>query len=81
MAAGAPVITSNTSCLPEITGGAALLIDPGSPGEIVSALTRVLESESLRDDLSARGRVQAARYRWSRCAEESLNFFKKVAGN
>lgn len=80
MAARTPVVTSNTSCLPEITGGAALLIDPRSPAELASALTRLLETESLRADLSARGRQQAERYRWTRCAEESLRFFRAVVG-
>jgi alpha-1,3-rhamnosyl/mannosyltransferase len=81
MAAGAPVVTSNTSCLPEITGGAALLIDPRSPAEIASALTRILESDSLRRELSVRGRQQAEKYRWARCAQESLHFFRAVAGS
>ena len=80
MAAGTPVLTSNTSCLPEIAGEAALLVDPRSPVEIASGLTRLLESESLRADLSARGRERASIFCWDRCAEESLQFFKTVAG-
>jgi len=81
MAAGAPVITSNTSCLPEIAGDAALLVDPRSAAEIASALARVLGSESLRADLTARGRVRAQLYRWEACAEQSLAFFQRVAGS
>jgi glycosyltransferase involved in cell wall biosynthesis len=80
MAAGTPVVTSNTSCLPEIAGDAAVLVDPRSPAEIGSALARVLESASLRAELSARGRERARRYNWDTCAEESLRFFRKVAG-
>jgi glycosyltransferase involved in cell wall biosynthesis len=80
MAAGTPVITSNTSCLPEITGGAALLVDPRSPAEIAAALTKLLESETLRRELAARGRERATVFRWDRCAEESLEFFRTVAG-
>jgi glycosyltransferase involved in cell wall biosynthesis len=78
MAAGVPVVTSNTSCLPEIAGDAALLADPRSPGEIAAALTRILESESVRADLSARGRARAQQYRWETCAEHSLEFFRKI---
>ena len=81
MAAGAPVITSNDSCLPEITGGAALLIDPRSASEIGSALERVLESADLRADLAARGRKRAERFRWETCATESLQFFRGIAGS
>jgi len=80
MAAGTPVVTSNTSCLPEITGGAALVADPRSPWEIASALERVLESPSLRAELAARGRERAGIFRWDRCAQESLQFFRSVAG-
>jgi len=80
MAAGVPVVTSNTSCLPEIAGDAALLADPRSPGEIEVQLTRVLEFGALRDDLSTRGRKHAQQYRWETCARQSLEFFRKVAG-
>src|SRR5208283_4773268 len=55
MAAGAPVITSNNSCLPEIVAGAAILLDPRSASEIAAALTRLFESESPRMELRARG--------------------------
>ncbi len=80
MAAGVPVLTSNNSCLPEVVGDAALLADPKSASEIRDGLTRLLESESLRGELAARGRERARLYRWDRCAEESLAFFHKVAG-
>jgi glycosyltransferase involved in cell wall biosynthesis len=80
MAAGAPVVTSNTSCLPEITGDAAALIDPRSPGEIAAALTRLLESPTLRTELSERGKHRAQSYRWETCATQSLEFFRRVAG-
>jgi glycosyltransferase involved in cell wall biosynthesis len=81
MAAGAPVLTSNNSCLPEIVGDAAVLIDPESPLEIASSLTRMLESESLLADLAARGRKRAELFRWEKCATESLQFFRSVHGS
>ena len=81
MAACVPVLTSNNSCLPEITGGAAILIDPKSAGEIASALTRMLESESVLADLAARGRMRADVFRWEKCATESLQFFRGVCGS
>jgi glycosyltransferase involved in cell wall biosynthesis len=80
MAAGVAVLTSNTSCLPEIAGDAALLVDPRSAAEITTALNRLLESESQRAELAQRGRARAERYRWERCAAESLQFFHRVAG-
>ena len=81
MAAGAPVITSNNSCLPEIVGDAAVLIDPRSAAEVAAALTRLFESESLRAGLAARGRIRAELFRWEKCATESLHFFRSVCGS
>ena len=81
MAAGTPVITSNNSCLPEVVGDAALLADARSPSEIAAAITRLLESESLRAQLSPRGRERAERFRWEHCAAQSLEFFRRVCGN
>ena len=60
MAAGVPVLTSNNSCLPEITGDAAILVNPMSAAGIAAAVTRMLESEPLLADLAARGRTRAA---------------------
>jgi alpha-1,3-rhamnosyl/mannosyltransferase len=80
MAAGTPVLTSNTSCLPEITGGAAALIDPHSVAEINAALTRLLESPEERARLSAAGRTRARDFQWPCCAEQSLEFFREIAG-
>jgi glycosyltransferase involved in cell wall biosynthesis len=80
MAAGVPVLTSNNSSLREIAGDAALLVDPKSPAEITSGLTRLLESESLRADLSTRGRQQAQQFRWETCATRSLDFFRRIGG-
>lgn len=81
MAAGAPVMTSNNSSLPEIVGDAAILIDPKSAAEMAAAMTRLFESESLRADLACRGRKRAELFRWEMCATESLHFFRSVCGS
>lgn len=80
MAAGVAVVTSNTSCLPEIAGDAALLADPRSAAEIACGLTRILESESLRKQMAKRGRERADQFRWEKCAARSLAFFRRIAG-
>jgi glycosyltransferase involved in cell wall biosynthesis len=80
MAAGAPVLTSNTSCLPEIVVDAALTVDPRSATEISSGLARLLESESLRERFTARARARAQNFKWETCAESSLAFFRRVVG-
>jgi alpha-1,3-rhamnosyl/mannosyltransferase len=78
MAAGVPVVTSNISSLPEIAGGAAELIDPRSARELRDALARLLSAPDQLARMAARGRERAARFRWSACAEASLDFFRKL---
>jgi alpha-1,3-rhamnosyl/mannosyltransferase len=75
MAAGVPVITSNSSCLPEVAGEAALFVDPKSESELRAALERLLDSAALRSELATQGRTRAAQYRWQECARRSLAFF------
>jgi glycosyltransferase involved in cell wall biosynthesis len=76
MAAGVPVVTSNTSCLPEVAGEGALLVDPRSPAEIQAALEKLLTSQSLREQLTTAGIARARQYRWDACACQSLEFFR-----
>ena len=76
MAAGVPVITSTTSCLPEVAGGGAMLVDPRSVSELRAALERVLESSDLREQLAAAGRERSKQYDWDECARRSLEFFR-----
>lgn len=70
MALGTPVITSNVTALPEVAGGAALLVNPDHAGEIAAAIRLVRENSDLAADLSRRGRARAAHFRWeTTCAE------------
>ena len=79
MAAGVPVITSNTSCLPEIAGQAALLVDPRSPADIQLAMEKLLISPELQQQLRTAGIARAqSEYRWEICARKSLEFFSRV---
>lgn len=80
MAAGVPVLTSNISALPEITGDAAELVDPLSVSEIAGGLKRLLLSPAMRESLAVDGKDRAQRYRWQKTAQRSLTFFRKVAG-
>jgi glycosyltransferase involved in cell wall biosynthesis len=80
MAAAVPAITSNVSSLPEVAGGAALLVDPRSVDALGSALRRMLLSPDLRAELSANGVRRAEQYRWDVCADRSWQFFERVAG-
>lgn len=78
MAQGCPVICSPTSSLPEVAGDAAMMIDL-RPGRYVDAMRELVKKPDLRKDLIARGRVQAGRFTWKRCAEETVAVYHKVA--
>jgi len=80
MAAGVPVITSNVSSMPEVAGGAALLVDPHSASELTAAIGRLLGDAQLRAELASRGLDRSRRFRWEESARQSLNFFRKVCG-
>jgi glycosyltransferase involved in cell wall biosynthesis len=81
MACGTPVVASNVACLPEIAGGAALLVDPLSVDAIADAMVRIAEDSSLRESLRARGLARAAHFSWRRAAEETLAIYRRVIGS
>jgi glycosyltransferase involved in cell wall biosynthesis len=79
LAAGCPVIASGVSSLPEVTGEAALIVDPRSTDEIASAIRRIGESDSLCARLRSAGRERAKLFRWERAARQSLDYFRALA--
>jgi glycosyltransferase involved in cell wall biosynthesis len=78
MACGAAVVCSNTSSLPEIAGGAALLVDPADTGAITTALRRAASEPDLVAELRRRGYAQAERFSWGRAARETVKVYKQV---
>ncbi len=78
MACGTPVVTSNTSSLPEVAGDAALLINPLDVSAIADAVLRVLTEPGLADDLRERGLKRAAQFTWERTARETLAVYNQV---
>lgn len=81
MACGTPVICSNVASLPEVVGEAGILAEPRDVSALASALVRVLNDESLRTDLSARGLAQARKFSWERAARETLAVYQAVGSN
>lgn len=75
---GAPVVSSNATCLPEIYGDAAHYFDPTDVVAMADAINEVLTDKDLRKDLVRKGRVQAGRYSWKRMAEQTLSIYKEV---
>ncbi|MEI6627522.1 MAG: glycosyltransferase family 1 protein, partial [bacterium] len=79
MSMGVPVITSNTSSLPEVTGkNGAVFIDPNQESSIVDALQRLLTDPGLAEELSVLGQNRARELSWEKCAEETLAIYQGV---
>jgi glycosyltransferase involved in cell wall biosynthesis len=78
MACGAPVITSNTSSLPEVVGDAALLIDPHNTHELAQAILRLLENEQLREELRQKGYARAQLFTWPKSASKMLSVYQRL---
>lgn len=73
MACGTPVVTSNTSSLPEVVGQAGLLVDPTDIGAIAAAMARLLNDVPLRQRLKRAGIERAAEFSWRRVARGVLD--------
>ena len=76
MACGTPVLSSNVSAIPEVTGDAALLVDPTSEDAIADGLRRIVEDDGLRARLSAAGIERAAGFTWERTARATAEVLR-----
>lgn len=75
MAHGAPVVSSNATCLPEVCGDAAHYFDPEDVSDITRAISEVLEDDKLRSELIKKGTKQLKKYSWRRMAEQTLAIY------
>ena len=80
MASGTPVVTSNVSSLPEVTGDAAVLVDPYDVGSIVDGVRRVLTDPSLAAELRRKGPLRAREFSWERSVAKTRELYEAVAG-
>ncbi len=78
MASGAPVVTSNVSSLPEITGDAAVLVDPYDVESIVDGVRRVLTDPGLAGDMRRKGLARARDFSWERSVSRTLEIYRLV---
>lgn len=81
MMAGCPVITANTSSLPEVAGTAGLLVDPANAGEIASTIMRLLQDDALRISLQGQGQVWASRFSWAETARMTRDVYMTMAND
>lgn len=77
-AANVPVITSNTSSLPEVASNAAILLNPLDIDEISSAMKQTLEDSGHMQKLKAHGLTRARGFTWEVCAKETIKIYEKV---
>ncbi len=78
MASGAPVVTSNTSSLPEVVGDAALMVSPYDCSQLAETLARVLHDAPLRHEMRRRGYEQIRKFNWYRVARNVLAVYYEV---
>ncbi len=79
MACGAPVIAANASAIPEVTGDAAVLLDPDDEPGFADAITSVLSDRGHAADLRARGLARAARFTWQATAARTADAYRRAA--
>jgi glycosyltransferase involved in cell wall biosynthesis len=78
MGYGAPVVSSNATCLPEVYGDAALYFDPKAIDDMANKISQVLEDSKLRESLIKKGYEQLKKYSWKKMAQETHAIYEKV---
>ena len=80
MAAGAAVVTSTSSALPEVAGGAALLVDPTDTAALAQALRDLTEKPELRAQWAQRGLARAQQFSWGKAVSETWELYRELLG-
>jgi len=73
---GTPVVTSNISSMPEVTGGSAILVDPKDTNAIAEAVQKLISDESHKNDIIEKGLENVKRFSWEKCAREVSDIIK-----
>ena len=76
MQCGVPVITSNTSSLPEVVSKAGIMVDPQDGDALCEAMLRVVSDDDLRDVMSQKSLDQAKKFSWAQCADQTLRAYQ-----
>ena len=72
---GLAVVSSNTSCLPEVLADAAVYFDPGSETDMLAAIKSVLENPQLKKDLVSQGQQNVKRFNWAKTVKETHSLY------
>ena len=78
MACGCPVIVSNVASLPEVTGEAAIKVDPYDTNMLARTLEMVLTDEGLRRELVSKGLERARQFSWKKAARQTMEVYQSV---
>lgn len=78
MACGTPVITSNTSSLPEVVGDAGIMVDPLDTTALSDAMCKVLDDPGLQSKLRDNGIIQSKEFSWQKTAQKTWQIYEKV---
>ena len=78
MASGVPVVCSHAASMPELGGDAARYFDPYSVAEMTAVIGQVLRDDALRAEMRRQGFAQAARFSWTRAAQETMDLYRRV---
>jgi len=77
-ALGTPVLASDCSALPEISGGAAVLVDPDKPEKMVEGIKKILSDDPFRTNLIKKGKTNVLRFSWEKSAKKILDIYKHL---
>lgn len=80
LAAGLPVVSANTSSMPEVMGDCGLTFDPRDPADGTRAVVKMLEDQGLRHHLRERGRVRAREFTWEQTGRKTVEAYQ-LAGD
>lgn len=75
---GIPVVASKTQALVEVGEDACLYVDPKDPTSMANGLKEVIRNKKLSNDLVKEGKIRLKDFSWSKCANETLDVYKKV---
>ena len=78
MACGIPVITSNTSSMPEVSGDAAHIVNPYHPEEITEGMIKVLSDKEYSENLCKKGLERSKLFSWKNMAEQVLELYNEI---
>jgi glycosyltransferase involved in cell wall biosynthesis len=78
MACGVPVLTSNTSSIPEVAGEAAMTVDPHNLDELRTKMEQILDDKDLSNKMIIEGLKQAKIFSWEICARQTLEIYRSL---